>query len=70
MIARGIDADYYLRPWQAGETGLATWVLEHNEPVRIVDEFDDARVAQPPSGPIHGSLVCVPSAGATGRSAC
>ncbi|HUQ43382.1 MAG TPA: GAF domain-containing protein [Candidatus Limnocylindria bacterium] len=60
VIARGIDADYYLRPWQAGETGLATWVLEHNEPVRVVDEFDDERVAQPPSGPIHGSLICVP----------
>jgi diguanylate cyclase (GGDEF)-like protein/excisionase family DNA binding protein len=60
VIARGIDADYYIRPWQAGETGLATWVLEHNEAVRIVDEFDDERVAQPPSGPVHGSLICIP----------
>ena len=42
---------YYLQPWQAGETGLATWVLEHNEPVRVVDEFDDPRVRQPPERP-------------------
>ena len=49
VIARGIDAEYYLRPWQAGETGLATWVLEHNEPVRVVDEFDDDRILQPPN---------------------
>jgi diguanylate cyclase (GGDEF)-like protein len=66
VIARGVDAEYYLRPWQAGETGLATWVLEHNEPVRVVDEFYDDRVAQPPSGPVHGSLVCVPLRGRDG----
>ena len=60
VIARGIDAEYYLQPWQAGESGIATWVLEHNEPVRIVDEFDDDRILQPPSGPVHGSIVCVP----------
>jgi diguanylate cyclase (GGDEF)-like protein/excisionase family DNA binding protein len=60
VIARGVDADYYIRPWQAGETGLATWVLENNEAVRIVDEYADERVAQPPSGPVHGSLICIP----------
>ena len=60
VIARGVDADYYIQPWQAGETGIATWVLAHNEPVRIVDEFDDERILQPPSGPVHGSIVCVP----------
>src|SRR5688500_13255374 len=60
VVARGVDAEYYLRPWAPGEAGLATWVLEHNEPVRIDDEFHDERVLQPESGPIHGSLVCVP----------
>jgi diguanylate cyclase (GGDEF)-like protein len=66
VIARGADADYYLQGWEAGETGLATWVLEHNEPVRIIDEFHDTRVLQPPSGPVHGSLVCVPLRGREG----
>src|SRR5688500_8143647 len=41
VVARGLDAAYYLQPWQAGETGLATWVLHHNEPVNLADEFDD-----------------------------
>jgi diguanylate cyclase (GGDEF)-like protein/excisionase family DNA binding protein len=66
VIARGVDADYYLQGWEAGESGLATWVLDHNEPVRIIDEFDDMRVLQPPSGPVHGSLVCVPLRGRAG----
>jgi diguanylate cyclase (GGDEF)-like protein/excisionase family DNA binding protein len=66
VVARGADADYYLQGWEAGETGLATWVLEHNEPVRIIDEFHDTRVLQPPSGPVHGSLVCVPLRGREG----
>lgn len=66
VVARGRDADFYLQPWHADETGLATWVLERNEPVRVIDEFDDPRVFQPPSGPIHGSLVCVPLRGRDG----
>ncbi|HEY8237800.1 MAG TPA: GAF domain-containing protein [Candidatus Limnocylindrales bacterium] len=66
VIARGVDAEYYGLPWQAGETGLATWVLDHNEPVRVEDEFTDPRIAQPPSGPVHGSLVCVPLRGRDG----
>jgi diguanylate cyclase (GGDEF)-like protein/excisionase family DNA binding protein len=66
VVARGIDADYYSQAWQEGETGLATWVVEHNEPVRLIDEFDDARVLQPPTGPIHGSLICAPLRGRDG----
>ena len=66
VVARGVDSEYYLRPWQAGETGLATWVLEHNEAVRVVDEFDDPRVGHQPTGPVHGSLVCVPLRGRDG----
>ena len=66
VVARGVDAAYYLQGWDPGETGLATWVLENNEPVRLVDEFDDPRVLQPPTGAIHGSLVCVPLRGRGG----
>ena len=66
VTARGVDAEYYLRPWQAGETGLATWVLEHNEPVRVTDEFDDPRVGHQPTGPVHGSLLCLPLRGRHG----
>lgn len=60
VIAKGRDADYYMLPWAPGETGLATWVVAHNEAVLIADQFDDPRVAPLPSGPVHGSLVCVP----------
>jgi diguanylate cyclase (GGDEF)-like protein/excisionase family DNA binding protein len=60
VVARGVDAEYYIQPWAEGETGLATWVADHNEAVRVVDEYDDDRVSQPATGPIHGSLVCVP----------
>jgi diguanylate cyclase (GGDEF)-like protein/excisionase family DNA binding protein len=60
VVARGADAEYYMQPWQPGETGIATWVLEHNEPVRIEDQFGDERVAPGPGGAQHGSLICVP----------
>lgn len=66
VTARGVDSEYYLRPWLVGETGLATWVLEHNEPVRVTDQFDDPRVGHPPTGPVHGSLLCVPLRGRDG----
>jgi diguanylate cyclase (GGDEF)-like protein/excisionase family DNA binding protein len=63
VIAKGANAAYYLEPWRAGEEGLATWVVARNEPALVVDQFDDARVAHPGSGPIHGSLICVPLRG-------
>src|SRR6185369_4857510 len=44
VVARGIDAERYMRPWKPGQTELAAWVVEHNEPVRISDQFVDARV--------------------------
>jgi diguanylate cyclase (GGDEF)-like protein len=62
MSARGLDADFYLLPWDEGEAGLATWVVEHNQPQLVLDEFDDPRVVQK-DGPVHGSLVCVPLRG-------
>ncbi|MES1239240.1 MAG: sensor domain-containing diguanylate cyclase, partial [Chloroflexota bacterium] len=66
VIARGVDAEYYAQQWDEGETGLATWVLEHNEPALVVDEFDDERISQPPTGPVHGSLICLPLRGRDG----
>ena len=46
LTARGVHAARYLEPWEPGETGVATWVVEHNEPVYIEDETDDPRVNQ------------------------
>lgn len=66
VVARGVDADSFLEPWVPGETGLATWVLEHNEPVNVIDEYDDPRVLTWETGPVHGSLVCVPLRGRDG----
>src|SRR5204863_23840 len=33
LTARGVHAAHYMEPWEPGETGGATWVLEHNQPV-------------------------------------
>lgn len=63
VLAEGADADYYLRPWEPGEEGLATWVVAHNEAVLVADQYDDPRVAHSDSGPVHGSLICVPLRG-------
>ena len=49
LTARGVDAASYLEPWEPGETGIATWVVEHNEPVLIGDERNDRRVNQLPA---------------------
>ncbi len=38
LTARGVHAANYLEAWEPGETGVATWVVEHNEPVYIEDE--------------------------------
>jgi diguanylate cyclase (GGDEF)-like protein/excisionase family DNA binding protein len=60
LTARGVHAAYYLEPWESGETGVATWVVEHDEPVHIRDERDDPRVNQPDEGSEDGSLIVVP----------
>jgi diguanylate cyclase (GGDEF)-like protein len=44
LTARGIHAEHFLEPWEPGETGIATWVVEHNEPVYVADERSDPRV--------------------------
>ena len=61
LTAHGIHRDFYLQPWAAGETGVATWVVEHNEPVYIRDETTDPRVNHRDDGdPNDGSLIVVP----------
>jgi diguanylate cyclase (GGDEF)-like protein len=49
-----------MEPWEPGETGVATWVVEHDEPVYIRDERDDPRVNHRDDGPNEGSLIVVP----------
>ena len=67
IVARGVDAEYYMAPWEPGEQGLATWVVGHGEPELVVDERADTRVAQSPEqGPIDGSIICAPLRGPTG----
>ena len=62
LAARGVDAGRYLEPWLPGETGIATWVAEHNEAAFIKDERNDDRVNQSrdAEGPADGSLIVVP----------
>ena len=67
LMARGIHADEYLKPWEPGEEGLATWVLAHGEPQIVRDELRDPRVHQFAStGNLEGSLICVPLHGRDG----
>ncbi|MEO8468380.1 MAG: diguanylate cyclase, partial [Chloroflexota bacterium] len=66
VIARGLEAENYLEPFLPGETGIATWVMEHNLPVLLADQFDDDRVFVGPGGRVHGGLICVPLRGRIG----
>ena len=69
LTARGVHADAFLAPWAPGETGIATWVVEHNEPVLIADETADERVNHfRPPGPVQGSLIVVPLLGPNGAA--
>ncbi|MBI3750364.1 MAG: GAF domain-containing protein [Chloroflexi bacterium] len=63
QTALGTDAEWFLKPWTPGQTGLGPWVVEHNVPQLLLDEFDDARVAVRAGGRVHGSLICVPLRG-------
>jgi len=60
LAARGVHAAFFLEPWEPGETGVATWVVEHDEPVYIRDEREDPRVNHRDDGPTEGSLIVVP----------
>ena len=67
LTARGVHAEYYLLPWEQGETGLATWVLEHNEPVYVADEKNDPRVNMFRDATAQdGCLIVVPLRGREG----
>ena len=67
LTARGIHADNYLMPWELGETGIATWVVEHNEPVYVADERNDPRVNMfRDTGAQDGCLIVVPLRGREG----
>ena len=68
LTARGVHAARYLEPWEPGETGVATWVLDHNEPILIDDERTDPRVNhfRDDIGPLDGSLIVVPLRGRGG----
>ncbi|MGH2511530.1 MAG: GAF domain-containing protein [Candidatus Limnocylindrales bacterium] len=61
LTARGVHAERFMEAWDPGETGIATWVVEHNEPVLVRDERDDGRVNHfREGGELEGSLIVVP----------
>jgi diguanylate cyclase (GGDEF)-like protein/excisionase family DNA binding protein len=71
LTARGVHAAAYMEPWEPGETGVATWVVEHNEPVYIDDERHDPRVnhfrgPDADEASMDGSLIVVPLRGRSG----
>lgn len=67
LTARGVHAEAYMKPWAPGETGLATWVVDHNQPVLVEDERTDPRVNHfRVTGEIDGSLIVVPLLGPDG----
>ncbi len=74
LTARGIHALEFMEPWAPGETGIATWVVEHNEPVLLLDERADPRVNQfrnveeDADGALDGSMIVVPLRGRDGAS--
>jgi diguanylate cyclase (GGDEF)-like protein len=69
LTARGVHADDYLQPWEQGETGVATWVVEHNEPLYVPDERDDPRVNTFRDGDVQeGCLIVVPLRGRDGAT--
>ena len=68
LTARGVHAASYLEPWMPGETGIATWVVDHNEAAFIEDERQDDRVNQfrDEADSSDGSLIVVPLRGRGG----
>jgi diguanylate cyclase (GGDEF)-like protein len=70
LTARGIHAAEYMEPWEPGETGIATWVVDHNEPALIQDERIDDRINVNfrVDDDVHGSLIVVPLRGREGAT--
>jgi diguanylate cyclase (GGDEF)-like protein len=69
LTAKGIHAEAYMEPWLPGEQGLATWVVDNNEPALVLDERKDERILVfRDTGPVDGSLICVPLRGRDGAT--
>ncbi|MFL5778578.1 MAG: GAF domain-containing protein [Chloroflexota bacterium] len=69
LTARGLHASSYMEAWEPGETGVATWVVEHNEPLLIDDERTDVRVNHfRGSEVLDGALIVVPLRGREGAT--
>ncbi len=67
LTARGVHSASYLEAWEPGETGIATWVVEHNEPTYVTDERNDPRVNHfREDDTVDGSLIVVPLRGRDG----
>jgi len=65
-VARGEDSEFYLRSHYPDRVGLANWVVEHNQPQLVADQFDDERCAPFDRGRVHGGVVSVPLRGRDG----
>jgi diguanylate cyclase (GGDEF)-like protein len=70
LTARGVHAELYMLPWAPGETGVATWVIDHNEPTLILDEQADERLNAQfrDEAGVDGSLIVVPLRGREGAT--
>ncbi len=67
LTARGIHSSSYLEAWEPGETGIATWVVEHNQPTYVAEERSDPRVNHFRGTDVQdGSLIVVPLRGREG----
>ncbi len=68
LVARGIHAATNLEPWDPDESGLATWVVEHNEPALVIDVVADPRASRIRVAKVGGSLIVVPLRGREGAT--
>lgn len=66
VIARGASAEGSMEPFMPRKTGIATWVVKHNEAILVADQFHDPRTLVGSEGPVHGGLICVPLRGRRG----
>jgi diguanylate cyclase (GGDEF)-like protein/excisionase family DNA binding protein len=60
VTAKGTEAEALLRPDDPRTAGLAAWVLQHNEPVRVTDAATDPRITDGRALAAHLSLLAVP----------
>jgi diguanylate cyclase (GGDEF)-like protein len=69
VTARGAHAAQRREPWEAGESGIATWVVSRNEPVLIHDMRADPRAIELGGhASREGSLIAVPLIGPDGAA--